>query len=117
MLPSLPEELLAHIFSYLALPPAARLVDIAEDRQGHSIEDIRAWKNMQLTQQTLFNICLSSKTLYRLAWPTLYSAYSTWLVSEGSTSSANGAIESAEGKWKSRARSLEPRIAFKVSLR
>ena len=88
MLPSLPEELLAHIFSYLALPSAARLVDIADDRQGHSIEDIRAWKNMQLTQQTLVNICLSSKTLYRLAWPTLYSAYSTWLASEGSTSSA-----------------------------
>ena len=43
---------------------------------------------MQLTQQTLCNVCLSSKTLYRLAWPTLYSAYSTWLLPETSTSSA-----------------------------
>ena len=37
-------------------------------------------KDMKLTQQTLFNICLVSKTLYRLAWPALYRAYSTWLM-------------------------------------
>lgn len=78
MLPELPEELLSHIFSYLALPSTTKLADIAEHRNGYNVEDERLRKDMQLAQQTLFNVCLASKTLYRLAWPTLYRAHSAW---------------------------------------
>jgi hypothetical protein len=86
MLLELPEELLSHIFSYLALPSATKLADIVEHRKGHHVKDEMLTRDMQLTQQTLFNICLASKTLYRLSWPTLYSAYTSWLVPVDSTS-------------------------------
>jgi hypothetical protein len=86
MLPKLPEELLSHIFSYLALPSGAELADTAESRDGPDVNIKFSQEKVQLSQQTLFNVCLASKTFYRLAWPTLYSAYSSSLVDEDSPS-------------------------------
>ena len=86
MLPKLPEELLSHIFSYLALPSGAELADTAEGRDGLDVNIKLSQENIQLNQQALFNVCLASKTFYRLAWPTLYSAYSSCLADEDSLS-------------------------------
>jgi hypothetical protein len=86
MLPNLPEELLSHIFGFLTLPSMSELADAAEGREGPDISRKHPHEKMQLHQRTLFNVCQASKTFYRLAWPTLYSAYSSWSVEEGSLS-------------------------------
>ena len=86
MLPKLPEELLSHIFSYLALPSGAELADTAESRDGPDVNINVSQDNVRSDQQALFNVCLASKTFYRLAWPTLYSAYSSCLADEDSLS-------------------------------
>lgn len=83
MLPTLPEELLSHIFGYLALPSATELADAAEGREGPYITNHELFvEDMQLDQQSLFNVCLVSKNFYRLAWPTLYRAHTTWLMGQ-----------------------------------
>ncbi|GAB7328081.1 hypothetical protein MBLNU13_g00119t1 [Cladosporium sp. NU13] len=86
MLPKLPEELLSHIFGFLAIPSTTELADAADGRIGPNINRKTFQENMRSNQQTLFNVCQASKAFYRLAWPTLYGAYSSWSVDEGSLS-------------------------------
>lgn len=78
---------MSHILSFLALPSANELADVAERRKGPSINDDLSEKDILINQQTLFNACLASKTFYRLAWPVLYSANSSWPIGRPSSSS------------------------------
>jgi hypothetical protein len=68
MLQQLPEELLDRTLYHVA---AARACDPDDDLE----EPENSWIPCQF-RSTLLNICLASKTLYRLAHPHLYKAYS-----------------------------------------
>ena len=65
----LPEELLDRILWHVAAFP------FAHGRRAHWYESENSWIPLQ-SRSTLLNICLASKTLYRLALPHLYKAFS-----------------------------------------
>jgi hypothetical protein len=69
MLQQLPEELLDRILWHVAAFP------FVHDPQTHWYESENSWIPLQF-RSTLLNICLASKTLYRLALPHLYKAFS-----------------------------------------
>lgn len=75
MLPILPEELLEHIFNYLTQPHTTWLADPDESYEN-SPGEYRV--STERHNNTLFNVCLASKTFNRLASPALYRKYSTW---------------------------------------
>lgn len=75
MLPTLPEELLEHIFNYLAQPHTTWLAD-PDKSYENSPGEYRV--STERHNNTLFNVCLASKTFNRLASPALYRTYSTW---------------------------------------